>query len=94
MLFRGPWPKAQIQDVKFGDWNGDGLEDISITATSGFFEWNQRRLEQFYAAQEPDAAEYANSTAMKIYTIELLFDGNSYKLTPKSRAPAALFPAR
>ena len=44
--------KAEIKDITFRDLNGDGLEDISITATYGSFKMTSRLRDQCVAAVE------------------------------------------
>jgi hypothetical protein len=90
--------KGVVQDIAFRDLNGDGLEDISITATYGSFPMTGRRLEQCTAAFEDrvqttgkGVKEYPQPKVIKTYKIQYLFDGNRYTLTPESRAGAALF---
>jgi hypothetical protein len=96
----GTAQKVEVQDVKFADVNGDGLEDISITATHGTFEMNEHRQQQCEAASDErmrltDGAKpvkkYPQPGSMKKYKIQFLFDGDTYTLTPESQAAAAIF---
>lgn len=90
--------RAEIRAVEFRDLNGDGLEDISITAAYGSFRMTERLHEQCMGAVDDyihsvgkAARKYPQPPVMKIYKIQYLFDGNSYTLTPGSRDAAAVF---
>jgi len=90
--------KAEIKDIDFRDLNGDGLEDISITATYGSFKMTSRLREQCVAAVEDriqstgkGVKPFPQPPVIKTYKIQFLFDGTTYHLTPQSRAAAELF---
>ncbi len=90
--------QAEVKKVEFRDLNGDGLEDISITATLGSFPMTGRRKEQCEAAEEDriqsdgkPSKPFPRPSTARTYKIDLLFDGASYTPTPASRAAAALF---
>ncbi len=90
--------KAEIKDIDFRDLNGDGLEDISITATYGSFKMTSRLREQCVAAYEDriqttgtGVKPFPQPPVIKTYKIQFLFDGTAYELTPRSRAAAELF---
>jgi len=96
----GTVQKGEVHDVKFADVNGDGTEDISITATHGTFEMNEHRQQQCEAANDErirltgDAKpvkKYPQPASIKKYKIQFLFDGDTYTLTPESQAAAAIF---
>jgi len=95
--WEGKAQEAKVQKVELGDLNGDGWEDISITATFGSFQMTERRQEQCKAAEEDRIQDrkpgkaFPRPAAIKTYKIELLFDGNRYTATPESRAAIALF---
>jgi hypothetical protein len=90
--------KAEIKDIDFRDLNGDGLDDISITATYGSFKMTNRLREQCSAAfadrvqtTGTGTKPYPEPAAIKTYKIQFLFDGLTYHLTPASLAAAQLF---
>jgi hypothetical protein len=94
----GKAQQALVKNVEFRDLNGDGLEDISITATYGSFPMTGRRKEQCEAAEEDriqsdgkPGKPFPVPAAVKTYRIDLLFDGDRYTPTPESRAAVALF---
>ncbi len=94
----GTGQKGVVKDIEFRDLNGDGLEDISITATYGSFPMTGRRLDQCTAAFEDriqttgkGVKEYPQPRVIKTYKVQFLFDGNTYTPTPESRAAVALF---
>jgi hypothetical protein len=87
----GKAQKAEVQKVEVRDLNADGLEDISITATIGFFEMTGPLIKQCEAARRGDAsALYPQPSAVKSLRIDYLFNGLSYVLAPASRAAAVL----
>jgi hypothetical protein len=100
-MTQGKVQKAEVRDIQFHDLNGDGLEDISITATYGAFEMTEPRRDQCDAAN--DAADratpggpksvkkYPQPSITKTYKIQYLFNGNTYTPTPQSLAAIALF---
>lgn len=97
---QGKVQKAEVQDIRFRDLNGDGLEDISITATYGAFEMSEARQAQCAAANaERDrlapgvqpVKKYPQPPVIKTYRIQYLFDGNVYTPTPESQAAVDLF---
>ena len=99
VCFEGKAQKAEAKDVEFRDLNGDGLEDISITATYGSFHMSGKMQEQCEAAEDDyiqsDVRKpkifFPGPRMIKTYKIDLLFDGNRYTPTPESRAAVALF---
>jgi len=97
-IVEGKSQQAEVKNVEFRDLNGDGLEDISITATYGSFQMTERRREQCEAAQNDSpqtngkpSKPYPRPPAVKTYKIDLLFDGNRFTPTPESRAAVAIF---
>ena len=97
-MLQGLSEKAEIKDIDFRDLNGDGLEDISITATYGSFKRTSSLRDQCTAAYEDriqttgtGTKKYPQPSVIKTHKIQFLFDGTSYTLTPQSRAAAELF---
>jgi hypothetical protein len=82
--------QAEVKKIEFHDLNGDGFEDISITAIYGSFPMTGHRLEQCAAAEE-SSKPFPHPSTIKTYKIDLMFDGNRYTPSPGSRAAAALF---
>jgi hypothetical protein len=89
--------QALVQKIELRDLNGDGLEDISLTATYGTLQIAGRIQEQCEAAEEDrlqsrkPAKPFPRPAAVKTYRIDLLFDGERYTPTQSSRAAAELF---
>jgi hypothetical protein len=84
--------KAQIDKIEFRDLNGDGMEDVSFTASFGTLRDSERRQQlcQNAEAGKPGARR-PEPKVMKSYRIEYLFDGQRFTLTKASQAAANLF---
>jgi hypothetical protein len=84
--------KAQIDKIEFRELNGDGLDDISFTASLGTLRDSERRQElcQNAEAGKP-GAKRPEPKVMKTYRIEYRFDGQRFTLTKDSQAAAKLF---
>jgi hypothetical protein len=84
--------KARIDRIEFRNLNGDGREDIAITASFGTMPESQRRQDLCDATHEGNSgAKPPQPKTMKTYRIEYLFDGERFQLTKASEAAAALF---
>ncbi len=84
--------KAQIDRIEFRDLNGDGIEDVSFSASFGTLTDSKRRRELCQEAQSgKPGARRPQPDGMKAYRIEYLFDGLRFMLTNKSEAVSKLF---
>src|SRR5262249_34970066 len=84
--------KAQIDKLEFRELNGDGLEDISITASHGTLPESKRRQRLCQQAEAGKSAiRRPEPTTMKTYRIDYLFDGRRFTLTKESEARIKLF---
>jgi len=92
---------ALIRSVEFRDLNGDGKEDVVITADFGRMKMTPRRIEQCKAAWEDyihqpshpkkHPAQLPDPPVVKTYTIQYLFDGKNFRATPESAVGLRLF---
>jgi hypothetical protein len=95
----GKAQQAAVKKVEFRDLNGDGWEDIAITASYGSFQMTGAVLEQCDAAEDDyiqsdvrkPAVFFPKPRAVRTYRIDLLFDGNRYTPSPESKEAVALF---
>lgn len=78
----GPTQRSQILSVKFPDLNGDGLPDLSITATLGrkLFSVSERKACTF-----PPANYVPSTIPAKTYRLDYVFDGRGFRPTPATR---------
>src|SRR5262249_14446261 len=84
--------KAQIDKLEFRDLNGDGIEDISFTATMGTMADSERRRKLCSDVDEGKVkAPRPEPAALKRYKIDYQFDGRQFVLTRESEAAAKLF---
>jgi hypothetical protein len=86
-----PFRAERLDRVVFGDLNGDGRQDISITASQGFIRMNPKQMASCEAAVYERPGGRMPEPAWKSYRIEYLFDGKHFALTPESQAPAKRF---
>ncbi|MBZ5610540.1 MAG: hypothetical protein LAP38_19940 [Acidobacteriia bacterium] len=83
---------AQIDKIEFGDLNGDGVEDVSFTASFGAMRDSKRRRDLCQEAQDrKPGTPGPGPSVMKTYRIKYLFDGERFTLTKESEAAAKLF---
>jgi hypothetical protein len=84
--------KAQIDKIEFRDLNGDGIDDISFTASFGTLRDSERRQQLCQDAYDRKrGARRPEPKVMKTYRIEYLFDGQRFSLTKASQPAAKLF---
>jgi hypothetical protein len=84
--------KALIDKIEFRDLNGDGIDDISFTASFGTLRDSERRQQLCQDAYDgKPGARRPEPKIMKPYRIEYLFDGQRFTLTKASQPAAKLF---
>jgi hypothetical protein len=83
--------RAQIDSVEFRDLNGDGIEDVVLTAAYGSLPDSPRRRKLCDAATDNPKIGLPAPKVMKTYRIEYLFDGRNFKAAPASEAALKIF---
>jgi hypothetical protein len=84
--------KARIEKVEFRDQNGDGIEQVSFTASLGTMADSERRRK--ICADIDDGkfkARRPEPPVRKSYKIDYQFDGRQFRLLKESEAAAKLF---
>ena len=83
---------AEVDKIEFRDLNGDGIEDVSFTASLGSMRDTRRRQAACQEAQDrKPGARGPVPRDLKTYRIDYLFDGQRFTLAKESEAAAKLF---
>jgi hypothetical protein len=90
--------RATIESVEFRDLNGDGRDDLSVTALYGTMKMTERQTAQCEDAWKnsgdaPGMVRPAlpQPAMLKRYRIDLLFNGSGFTPAPASQAAAKFF---
>lgn len=89
----GPVQSSSIQEVQYADLNGDGLPDISITATLGTRLLSERERKTCgHNLGNWERSEAPVPIATKKYQVDFLFDGKNFRPAAASKRVLRLFP--